>query len=101
LSLDEQDSLLADEALVARFRMTHAVRSRMADLTVRTRPGVDIPLAVIAVGLALLLAITARGALAPRESTVTPSPIASALPTQTAAAPVIAPAPPKEKKGHD
>ena len=69
----------------------------MSDLTVHTRPAIDIPLAIVALGLTLLLAISARGSLAERPSTATPTPLVSSAPSVAPAVPV----PAKEKgKGH-
>lgn len=74
----------------------------MSDLTVHTRPAIDIPLAIVALGLTLLLAISARGSLADRPSTATATPLISSAPSVAAPVAPAAPAPAKEKgKGHD
>ena len=76
----------------------------MSDLVIRTRPHIDIPLAIVAIGLALLLAVTAHGATVPHAPVAMPTaPVITQAPAATDA-PVSAPAAPKEKpkgKGHD
>ena len=66
----------------------------MSDITVRTRPAIDIPLLVVAIGLTLLVAFTARGALATTHAGApTAAPLVS--PTEN---PSLAPAVPPPKK---
>ena len=73
--------------------------SDVSELTIKTRPAVDIPLAIVAIGLTLLLAITAHGATATPQSNATPIPAVSAAPAAATAAPIVAPAQPKKDKG--
>jgi hypothetical protein len=71
----------------------------VSDLTIRTRPNVDIPLAIVAIGLTLLLAFTARGAIAAHPAVTTPAPVASPVFEPSPVAPAQAPAPKEKDKG--